>query len=56
MHITCISFAYHTHLISQDNLAAYEEGEGEQRGASKSAKQKREERLAKRRTGRFQMD
>jgi len=36
------------------NLAAYEEGE--QRGQVKGAKQKREERAAKRRTGRFQMD
>jgi hypothetical protein len=41
-------------LWDKANLAAYEEGES--RGGSKSAKQKREERAAKRRTGRFQMD
>jgi len=37
------------------NLRAYEEADTKQ-GSQKSAKQKREERQAKRRTGRFQMD
>eukprot|EP00320_Phaeocystis_rex_P020685 CAMPEP_0119075406 /NCGR_PEP_ID=MMETSP1178-20130426/79981_1 /TAXON_ID=33656 /ORGANISM="unid sp, Strain CCMP2000" /LENGTH=332 /DNA_ID=CAMNT_0007057627 /DNA_START=33 /DNA_END=1031 /DNA_ORIENTATION=- len=41
-------------LWDKANLAAYLEGE--QRGSTKSAKQKREERAAKRRTGKFVMD
>jgi hypothetical protein len=42
-------------LWDKANLLAYEEGEGNQT-VVKGAKQKREERQAKRRTGRFQMD
>jgi len=42
-------------LWDKANLTAYEEGEGNQT-VVKGAKQKREERAAKRRTGRFQMD
>lgn len=41
-------------LWDKANLIAYEEGES--RAQVKGAKQKREERQAKRRTGRFQMD
>jgi len=42
-------------LWVKENLAAYEEEEGKGKG-KKSAKQKREERAAKRRTGKFVMD